>query len=76
MWEAIHVAPRPHRLALDMKRVQERPTAYRHWVAGPQSVYEGREVPRLFSTKLGAGFTSTSKSPTWQDTLRWLKDEL
>jgi dienelactone hydrolase len=70
------IAPRPHRLAIDTKAVREREAAYRRWVAGPQDVYQWREVPRLFSPQLGAGFGTTPDSPAWHDTLRWLKDEL
>ncbi len=70
------VAPRPHRLALDTRRVRERGPAYRHWVAGPQDVYQWCEVPSLLSTKLGTGFSLDADSPAWEDTLTWLKDEL
>jgi hypothetical protein len=70
------IAPRPHRLALDAAAVREREPAYRHWVVGPQDVYEWCEVSRLFSTRLGTGFSSEPDSPAWRDTLTWLKDEL
>ena len=70
------IAPRPHRLALDTKHVREREPAYRHWVAGPQDVYERCDVSRLFSVRLGTAFSSTPESPAWRDTLNWLKDEL
>src|SRR5439155_9044833 len=70
------IAPRPHRLALDIKGVRDRQAAYQHWVAGPQEIYERYELSPLLSTRLGAGFGSAPMSPAWRDTLRWLKDEL
>src|SRR5262245_49846183 len=66
------VAPRPHRLALDIKGVRDRQAAYDRWLAAPQEIYERYELSSILSTRVGAGFGSSVTSPAWHDTLRWL----
>jgi len=70
------IAPRPHRLAVDTAVIRDRQASIRHWITGPQRLYELHDLPALFSTRLGARFSTEKDSAAWQDMVTWLKDEL